>query len=40
MSTKILTIIDTGGNKKAAKLMITSFCSYFPEYVFVVIDAQ
>lgn len=39
LSTKILTIIDVGGHKKAEKQVISSLCSFFPEYAIVVLSA-
>lgn len=39
-SQKILTFIDVGGNEKYAKTMIRGICSYYPDYVMIVIDAE
>lgn len=38
-STKIVTMIDIGGHKKAEKQIVSSLCSYFPEYAILVLSA-
>ena len=38
-STKVLTLIDVGGHKKAEKQVVSSLCSFFPEYAIMVISA-
>jgi GTPase len=37
-TSKVLTFIDVGGHKKAQKQVVSSFCSYFPEYAVWVVS--
>lgn len=39
ISTKIVTMIDVGGHKKAEKQVVSSLCSFFPEYAILVLSA-
>lgn len=40
ISTKIVTMIDVGGHKKAEKQVVSSLCSFFPEYAILVVSAK
>ncbi len=37
---KLLSFIDVGGHKKAEKQLISSLCSYFPEYALWIVSAK
>jgi len=37
-SNKLLTFIDVGGDKKSEKQLVSSLCSFFPEYVLWVVN--
>jgi GTPase len=37
-TSKVLTFIDVGGHKKAQKQLVSSLCSYFPEYALWVVS--
>lgn len=37
-SNKLLTFIDVGGHKKAQKQLVSSLCSFFPEYALWVVS--
>lgn len=37
-ASKILTFIDVGGHKKAQKQVVSSLCSFFPEYALWVVS--
>lgn len=37
---KLLSFIDVGGHKKAEKQLVSSLCSYFPEYAMWVVSGK
>lgn len=37
-SNKLLTFIDVGGHRKAQKQLVSSLCSFFPEYALWVVS--
>jgi len=37
-SNKLLTFIDVGGHKKAQKQIVSSICSFFPQYALWVVS--
>ena len=37
-SNKLLTFIDVGGDKKSEKQLVSSLCSFFPEYALWVVS--
>lgn len=37
---KLLSFIDVGGHKKAEKQLVSSLCSYFPEYALWIVSGK
>lgn len=39
MSTKVLTFLDIGGHEKYTTKIMSSLCSFYPDYAFIIIPA-
>ncbi len=37
---KLLSFIDVGGHKKAEKQLVSSLCSYFPQYAIWIVSGK